>query len=65
MTKKMLPVYKGLYDKLGNEPLFLYNYAAELNVAGRMGRACVYVRQARYGCPITTPGFFKQTTANS
>ena len=35
MTKKMLPVYKGLYDKLGNEPLFLYNYAAELNVAGR------------------------------
>ena len=35
MTKDMLPVYKGLYDKLGNEPLFLYNYAAELNVAGR------------------------------
>ena len=35
MTKEMLPVYEGLYDKLGNEPLFLYNYAAELNVAGR------------------------------
>lgn len=28
MTKKMLPVYKGLYDKLGNEPLFLYNYVS-------------------------------------
>lgn len=39
MTKDMLPVYKGLYDKLGNEPLFLYNYAAELNVAGRYGES--------------------------
>ena len=25
MTKDMLPVYKGLYEKLGNEPLFLYS----------------------------------------
>lgn len=35
MTEEMLPVYKGLYKELRSDPLFLYNYAAELNVAGR------------------------------
>lgn len=34
MTEKMLPEYKSLYSELKSEPLFLYNYAAELNVAG-------------------------------
>lgn len=34
-TERVLPIYSGLEKKLGNTPLFLYNYAAELNVAGR------------------------------
>ena len=31
----MLPVYAALRAELKDNPLFLYNYAAELNVAGR------------------------------
>lgn len=34
MTEKMLPEYKSLYSELQSDPLFLYNYAAELNVVG-------------------------------
>ncbi len=34
-TEKMLPVYRELEKVLGDDPLFLYNHAAELNVAGR------------------------------
>jgi len=30
-TKQMIPKYKYLYKKLKHHPLFLYNYAAELN----------------------------------
>lgn len=33
-TEKVLPVYGELEKELGNVPLFLYNYASELNVAG-------------------------------
>ena len=46
LTEKMLPAYRELYVELKDEPLFLYNYAAELNVAGqyaeslRIGREC-------------------------
>lgn len=46
MTEEMLPVYKDLYKDLRDDPLFLYNYAAELNVAGqyekslRIGKEC-------------------------
>lgn len=46
LTEKMLPAYRELYAELKDEPLFLYNYAAELNVAGRyaeslrIGREC-------------------------
>ncbi len=34
-TEKVLPVYEELCTELSNKPLFLYNYAAELNVSGR------------------------------
>ena len=34
-TEQMLPIYAKLYTEMKDEPLFLYNYAAELNVAGR------------------------------
>lgn len=34
-TEQMLPVYKTLYTKLHGNELFLYNYAAELNIAER------------------------------
>jgi hypothetical protein len=34
-TEKMLPEYSALYPELRNNELFLYNYAAELNVSGR------------------------------
>ena len=46
LTEKMLPAYRELYTELKDEPLFLYDYAAELNVAGRyaeslrIGREC-------------------------
>lgn len=33
MTEEMLPTYDILYDRLTNNPLFLYNHAAELNIA--------------------------------
>ena len=33
-TRQMLPRYKSLYTHLSYKDLFLYNYAAELNVAG-------------------------------
>jgi len=33
-TRQMLPRYKSLYTHLRHKDLFLYNYAAELNVAG-------------------------------
>ena len=35
LTHQMLPTYQELYDDLNNNPLFLYNYAAELNIAGQ------------------------------
>ncbi len=38
-TQKMLPQYKLLYKQLYNNELFLYNYAAELNVAGYYGES--------------------------
>jgi O-antigen ligase len=34
-TKQMLPEYQSLYNKLKTNELFLYNYTAELNVAGQ------------------------------
>ncbi len=43
---QMLPTYRELYEELNKNPLFLYNYAAELNVAGhhaesyRIGQEC-------------------------
>lgn len=33
-TRQMLPLYKSLYAHLCHKDLFLYNYAAELNVVG-------------------------------
>ena len=38
-TLKMLPAYEELYGELKGEPLFLYNYAVELNVAGRYAQS--------------------------
>jgi O-antigen ligase len=34
-TEQVLPVYKQLHQQLSHNELFLYNYAAELNVTGR------------------------------
>jgi tetratricopeptide (TPR) repeat protein len=45
-TEQMLPAYRLLHDRLRRNELFLYNYAAELNVAGHydesldIGRKC-------------------------
>lgn len=45
-TEQMLPEYERLYPTLSNNELFLYNYAAELNVAGnyseslQIGKKC-------------------------
>ena len=39
LQKEVLPDYYELYGELKDEPLFLYNYAAELNVAGRYAQS--------------------------
>lgn len=45
-TEEVLPLYQKLHGELGETPLFLYNYTAELNVAGyyeesiRIGKLC-------------------------
>ncbi len=38
-TKAMLPEYEKLYPVLKNNPFFLYNYGAELNVAGEFDKS--------------------------
>ena len=38
-TEKMLSQYKSLYNQLCKNKLFLYNYAAELNVAGHYSKS--------------------------
>jgi hypothetical protein len=45
-TEQMLPVYKRLHQLLAKNELFLYNYAAELNVAERYSKSL----QIAYEC---------------
>ncbi len=44
-TQQMLPRYKSLYTHLRHKDLFLYNYTAELNVAGRYGESLQIARE--------------------
>jgi O-antigen ligase len=44
-TEQMLPVYKCLHQSLAKNELFLYNYAAELNVAKRYGESLQIARK--------------------
>ena len=55
-TEEVLPDYYELYGELKDEPLFLYNYAAELNVAGR------YAQSLRVGreCEARMADYFTQ-----
>lgn len=56
MTDEMLPAYHKLYGKLGKNPYFLYNYAAELNVSGH------YAESLRIGqeCDVLMADYFIQ-----
>jgi hypothetical protein len=47
-TRQMLPRYKSLYTHLRYKDLFLYNYAAELNVVGHYKES----QQIAYECDI-------------
>ncbi|MDR0574022.1 MAG: O-antigen ligase family protein [Tannerella sp.] len=44
-TEQMLPEYKLLYDKLKCNELFLYNYAAELNVVGQYEKSLTIAQE--------------------
>lgn len=44
-TAQMLPSYKKLYNHLSGNVLFLYNYAAELNVAEQYGESLIIAKK--------------------
>ena len=44
-TQQMLPEYQSLHTKLYDNELFLYNYAAELHVAGYFGESLSIARE--------------------
>ncbi|MDR0712505.1 MAG: O-antigen ligase family protein [Prevotellaceae bacterium] len=44
-TKQMMPTYDSLYKSLAKNELFLYNYAAELNVADDYGKSLQVARE--------------------
>ena len=56
MTDEMLPAYRNLYARLSHNPFFLYNYVAELNVAGH------YAESLRIGleCDTLMADYFVQ-----
>ncbi len=47
-TEKVLPIYRNLQKELRNKPLFLYNFAAELNVARRYEESILIGSQCQY-----------------
>jgi len=46
-TIQMLPKYEKLYPKLKNNPFFLYNYGAELSVAGKYDKSIEILRECQ------------------
>ncbi|GHT77093.1 hypothetical protein AGMMS50262_17240 [Bacteroidia bacterium] len=44
-TEKMLPMYEHLHKRLANSELFLYNYAAELNVAKQYDKSLAIAQE--------------------
>ncbi len=46
-TEVMLPRYAKLYPVLKGNPFFLYNYAAELNEAGRHSQSLILLKECR------------------
>lgn len=46
-TVEMLPEYKKLYPTLKSNPFFLYNYGAELNVAGKYDESITVLTQCQ------------------
>jgi O-antigen ligase len=44
-TEEMLPMYEHLHKRLANNELFLYNYAAELNVAEQYDKSLIITHE--------------------
>lgn len=44
-TVQMIPQYKSLYTRLRHSDLFLYNYAAELNIVGQYNKSLKIARE--------------------
>ncbi len=44
-TERMLPLYKEMLTHMKNNPMFLYNYAAELNYAGKYKESLEITKQ--------------------
>ncbi len=48
-TERMLPYYEKMKPEMQHNPLFLYNYAAELNYIGRYEESLVITEECRKG----------------
>lgn len=46
-NEKMIPKYEKLYPQLKNDPYFLYNYGAELNVAKKYDKSIKILRECQ------------------
>lgn len=48
-TERMLPYYEKMKPQMKHNPLFLYNYAAELNYIGRYEESLIITKECRLG----------------
>jgi len=48
-TERMLPYYEKMKPQMKHNPLFLYNYAAELNYIGRYEESLAVAEECRHG----------------
>lgn len=48
-TERMLPYYEEMKTKMQHNPLFLYNYAAELNYIGRYEESLIITEECKLG----------------
>lgn len=48
-TERMLPYYEEMKPKMQHNPLFLYNYAAELNYIGRYEESLIITEECKLG----------------
>jgi len=60
-TERMLPYYEKMKPQMKHNPLFLYNYAAELNYIGRYEESLVITEECMNHTTTTMFSFCLQT----